>query len=465
MKYNSVISLENPYRSWFWAAILAFVQAQNDPSLTRFWDSLTEVFFHNCCHGGQRKKGTRWKSTPGVFQSTTAVCQNDHEHLPYQVHSENGTWSTSSEAAYPELLTKRVAAAIRSFLVARKFSFNSPPNPRINSLAVQHRKHKKRTQLIPEFATVCWLPPNTKLTDSQKEIPSSLRGEYQEGDPMKRSNEDILVGTWHTPNQFVTRAQGVTHPMDECALEKITKEAIRFVSESDPKLVSIERRKNLLKARIMAKQLEVQERTLHEGLPESVEKEVRGKKVLLWQKLLEQHGYDDMEVVRFMKEGVPLVGSHDHLPFYPLKIKMASTTEAELRSMAVPCRLALENRRPQTDAPGFAEHLEETASEEVSLRFLEGPSRLTPRPSDSTSRMQITWWPSHWSLERRRDLIGLAKRWTCPKHTNNSQSCPATETWLLCFSEAVGDVPGTTSQSSNDSNVWIHCSSLCIQPS
>jgi hypothetical protein len=35
--------------------------------------------------------------------------------------------------------------------------------------------------------------------------------------------------------------------------------------------------------------------------------------------------------------------------------------------------LALENRRPQTDAPGFAEHLEETASEEVSLRFLEGP--------------------------------------------------------------------------------------------
>ena len=253
--------------------------------------------------------------------------------------------------------------------------------------------------------------------------------------------------------------------MDECALEKITKEAIRFVSESDPKLVSIERRKNLLKARIMAKQLEVQERTLHEGLPESVEKEVRGKKVLLWQKLLEQHGYDDMEVVRFMKEGVPLVGSHDHLPCYPLKIKMASTTEAELRSMAVPCRLALENRRPQTDAPGFAEHLEETASEEVSLRFLEGPSRLTPRPSDSTSRMQITWWPSHWSLERRRDLIGLAKRWTCPKHTNNSQSCPATETWLLCFSEAVGDVPGTTSQSSNDSNVWIHCSSLCIQPS
>jgi hypothetical protein len=44
MKYNIAISLENPYRSWFWAAILALVQAQNNPALTRFWDSLTEVF-------------------------------------------------------------------------------------------------------------------------------------------------------------------------------------------------------------------------------------------------------------------------------------------------------------------------------------------------------------------------------------------------------------------------------------
>ena len=68
MKHNSVISLENPYRSWFWAAILAYVQAQNNLDPVKFWDSLTEVFFHNCCHGGQRKKGTRWKSTPGFLQ-------------------------------------------------------------------------------------------------------------------------------------------------------------------------------------------------------------------------------------------------------------------------------------------------------------------------------------------------------------------------------------------------------------
>ena len=170
MKYDIAISLENPYRSWFWAAILALVQAQNNPALTRFWDSLTEVFFHNCCHGGQRKKGTRWKSTPGVFHGLSATCQNDHDHLPYQVHTENGTWTfdTASEAAYPELLTQRVADAIRKFLSPKGFSFAPPPNPRLTSLAMQHRQHKKRGQLIPDFVHLHWFPPNHKLQDLQK---------------------------------------------------------------------------------------------------------------------------------------------------------------------------------------------------------------------------------------------------------------------------------------------------------
>ena len=96
-------------------------------------------------------------------------------------------------------------------------------------------------------------------------IPSSLRGEYQEGDPQERSDGDVLVGTWYTPTQFVEEARNANHPMDENALEKITKEAIEYVSCNPPKLVSIERKKNLLKAKILAKQLEGQEKKLHDS--------------------------------------------------------------------------------------------------------------------------------------------------------------------------------------------------------
>ena len=71
------------------------------------------------------------------------------------------------------------------------------------------------------------------------------------------------------------------------------------------------------------KTLESQEKSLHAELPESVEKVVNGKKILSWQKLLEQNGYDDLEVVKFMKEGVLLVGAHDHPACYALTLKLA----------------------------------------------------------------------------------------------------------------------------------------------
>jgi len=107
------------------------------------------------------------------------------------------------------------------FFGIQKVFFSPPPNPRVHTLAVQHRQHKKRHQLIPEFAAVHWVPANTPITTSQKIILSSLPGGYQEGDPNERSNDDILVGTWHTPDQFVKKAQGVTHPMDERLWKKL----------------------------------------------------------------------------------------------------------------------------------------------------------------------------------------------------------------------------------------------------
>ena len=283
MKYNSVISLENPYRSWFWAAILAYVQAQNNADLTKFWDSLTEIFFHNCCHGGQRKKGTRWKSTPGVFTQLTANCQNDHDHLPYQVQSQNGTWTfdTSSEAAYPQLLAARVAAAVKKFFVKQKPFFFSPPKSQRENVSRSTPPAQKRNQLIPEFSETRWLPSTASLTDQQKVIPSSFRGECQEGNPQEKSEGDVLVGTWYTPTQFVKEARKANRPMDENALEQITMDAIEYVACNSPELVSIERKKNLLKARILAKQLEGQEKELHDNFPDSIEKVVKGKKILL----------------------------------------------------------------------------------------------------------------------------------------------------------------------------------------
>ena len=58
-----------------------------------------------------------------------------------------------------------------------------------------------------------------------------------------------MVGTWHTPEQFVSKAQEATHSMDENALEKVTLDAFDTVVNMDPRLLAIERKKNLLKAK------------------------------------------------------------------------------------------------------------------------------------------------------------------------------------------------------------------------
>eukprot|EP00435_Cladocopium_sp_Y103_P019074 s1078_g4.t1 len=75
-----------------------------------------------------------------------------------------------------------------------------------------------------------------------------------------------------------------------------------------------------LGAKLKAIQLEKDEQQLHEQLPDSLKKVLQGKKLLLWHLLLEKYGYDDLEVFKFISEGVRLSGKHDTPACYPEKI-------------------------------------------------------------------------------------------------------------------------------------------------
>ncbi len=76
--------------------------------------------FHNCCHGGLRRKVTKWWDTDGIFAELAAICENDgsHEHLDWKpVTSDNRLhYPTSSEAAYPFLLCTRLVDSVKSQL-------------------------------------------------------------------------------------------------------------------------------------------------------------------------------------------------------------------------------------------------------------------------------------------------------------------------------------------------------------
>ena len=143
----------------------------------------------------------------------------------------------------------------------------------------------------------------------------------------------IKVGYFHTPKQFVSLSKKVNHPMDSTEhLEEPILFSLKFNLTCPMHLVQIERKKNILQAKILLKKLEGEEMEMHKSLPACLKKVLEGKKLLLWRELLKKYHYDDMGVVDFMLKGVPLVGVHDAPSCYPELLKPASMTQSDLES-------------------------------------------------------------------------------------------------------------------------------------
>ena len=92
---------------------------------------------------------------------------------------------------------------------------------------------------------------------------------------------------------------------------------------------SRDRLKKLLEVDSMAKQLAADEEKFHKSFPPHIKEVLKGKNILLWERLLRTYDYPDMDVVQFMKEGVDLVGEHTTSPIYPQQ-RVGATTSVEL---------------------------------------------------------------------------------------------------------------------------------------
>ena len=64
------------------------------------------------------------------------------------------------------------------------------------------------------------------------------------------------MGFYRTPKQFLSRAMGLGHPMDTTDhLEQVTREALDFNLKYPPQVVELERKKNLLHAKLLMTQI------------------------------------------------------------------------------------------------------------------------------------------------------------------------------------------------------------------
>ena len=378
---NVIVSLENPWNSWMWSALVALARLKSELAC-KLYNQLVFVQFHACCHGSTRRKNTGWLSSKGVFASLQAQCKNDHEHAAWGVNWKDGRWTfdTASEASYPTLLAQRAAACLVQAALDRGVSLTKQPRLHDKSTASLGQQTKKHAPLIPEYHHVKEMHVSHSVPEGAKIIAPHRVGEFREEKQGKSQTEGAgratdfhRVGFFHTPEQFLSMAKTSVHPMDTADhIEPVTKDAIHFNLQHHPDLIKLERRKNLLQAKLLSKQLAAEENKLHQSFPACMEKVLANKKLLLWKGLLQKYDYDDMGVCDLMMRGVPLVGQHDTPKCYPEKMKLATLTESDLRKSAKWRRAAIVGRQCNQEDEHVT-HLMEATTEEVNLGFLEGP--------------------------------------------------------------------------------------------
>ncbi|CAE7578571.1 unnamed protein product [Symbiodinium sp. CCMP2592] len=355
-----VVSIENPARPWAWAAIVELLRRRANASDCACFNRLQSVIFHSCMHGGSRPKQTKLLCTADVYATLSAQCDGRHQHEPWSITAKGGRWhfATAQEAAYPALLAARMARCLLLHVRAKRPAVRLEPTLSVLSSAAVSRQTRKHAALIPEFAQVIQLPISQVDKGMRVLREVSFHGE--------------CAGDCDSNNP-IAEAQALQHPFDtHNPVAAVTVDAIDFLVNSSPQQVTLHRKLALLKLQLLIKKGEREEAELHSKMHPSVAKVMRGKKILALKALLEQEGYDDLEAVKFLTEGVHVMGSEPHPPCFDKKVKAATLTEQDLRDTAKERREAIVG----DDAPGDAakaQLLFKVTQEEVDLGFLDGP--------------------------------------------------------------------------------------------
>ena len=366
--YNIVISVENPTNSWLWVILKELVVARGNEQFRRWYQKLEAVEFSNCAWGGSRPKNTRWLSTPTVYSSMAKPCPQNHVHKPYRVTRNQGGlhFSTSEEAEYPWELTRKVVELLAKFL---RYPTSLMPNtPKAMQMAASRRQHRRYQQLIPEFhsfVTAATAPEqSSKLLDRRSDDGGAG------GSDMVHSR----YGIFHTKQQFLELSYRVEHPFDAYGqVDDLTRDNVFFALANGPVKLSKWRLQSLIDCERLANTLEKEEKELHQTLAPHLAEVLEGKKLILFEKLLRRFDYADMEVVRFMKQGVDLVGEHVASPIFPAQLVKATTTPELLLKSAEWRNETMAATPIHSDEPEMAAKLWEVTNSEVERGFLKGP--------------------------------------------------------------------------------------------
>jgi hypothetical protein len=249
MILGCLVSIENPARSWLWALLAVLVKDTDDQKFITWFANLESVYFDACAHGSLRDKRTKLLATQGLFTSLAADCPQNHAHASWQPYkSDQGVmFPTAAEAEYPGILCKRMAACVLE--AAALQGVKPSPSRRLKDLlrlglgqqSIKHHPmvpeykeflHLEAVSTNPAHKLLAAPPQHGELNTEQQHFDEQC---VPEEGPTKRSRTTFKYGVWHEPEEFLQKALGVSHPIDQDSfLHQITKDAIVHVVGTCP---------------------------------------------------------------------------------------------------------------------------------------------------------------------------------------------------------------------------------------
>ena len=362
--------LENPTSSRFWDNAAAKLLVQLPHSM---------VDYDACAHGGARPKATSLWVNHSFWDGMAIKCDGQHEHESWQPTLQDSSrrklvFPTSSEAQYPDLFCERVADCLLSLCALQ--GALSPPTLKGQAESVDTAcdritlgalpRGAKHKPLVSDFGSyvqiVCHAQRSVDLAATVDKLPKGSRivsrrvlqwGELQatkdykcvDGIPHPNQGrlekwaqtevEVCTVGVPSDPLNFLQRAMAAGHPRGmDIYLGEAVDEMLRDNFLRDPYLLAKKRIDFFKHWLRRAEQLEPEEQKLHETLPEHLRHVLKGKRLLVWQELLQHIGYPDTSLISDIQSGFRLSGWLGVSGVFPRKVRPPACTQEDLKAMA-----------------------------------------------------------------------------------------------------------------------------------
>ena len=386
------VSIENPKNSLYWATSM----------MQRLYNKVPHghfTCFHSCMHGGERDKATKlWSYNPrepavNLFAPLGLECDKQHVHQSWRPRFLEGKWiyPTKEEAAYPLLLCTRMASIFLEEAIARNLGPDADLVQQLQhdntvgkrQLFTTQPRQQRLRPIVSEFGYVLQFavslaasqtfaldhisPKGSKILSRQVQrgfrrdvflaIPhSKMASEILEGETF----ELIKVGVPRDPQQFIDAAVALGHPRFLLArLDSNASEAVGHLLGNGND-VTLFRTGFLKRWMQRAKELQVDEDSLHRSLPEHLQKVLEGKRLLLWKEILTELEYPDVKVIDEIIRGFPMTGWVEESGVFQPDVRPPEMTVQQLKGIALGVNHAVVDSLRQAavtelDAPAWDE--------------------------------------------------------------------------------------------------------------